>query len=125
MKPDFSDYIIAVLFELEDGLPHSIDQCVTEVLKRCDIEYDIPLMGHPLQRKKVYNTSIKATITLLEANGIVQLDDDQRVMLTRKGKKYTEANEREMVERWDTLYQTKLRKDRQKDDDIFNEQTDS
>lgn len=23
MKPDFSDYIIAVLLELDDGLPHS------------------------------------------------------------------------------------------------------
>ena len=31
MKPDFSDYIIAVLLELDDGLPHSMDQCVDGV----------------------------------------------------------------------------------------------
>ena len=48
MKPDFSDYIIAVLLELDDGLPHSMDQCVDGVYDKCDIEYEIPLIGHYL-----------------------------------------------------------------------------
>lgn len=51
MKPDFSDYIIAVLLELDDGLPHSMDQCVDGVYDKCDIEYEIPLIGHYLKRK--------------------------------------------------------------------------
>lgn len=50
MKPDFSDYIIAVLLELDDGLPHSMDQCVDGVYDKCDIEYEIPLIGHYLKR---------------------------------------------------------------------------
>ena len=44
MKPDFSDYIIAVLLELDDGLPYSIEQCVDGVYDKCDIEYEIPLI---------------------------------------------------------------------------------
>lgn len=51
MKPDFSDYIITVLLELDDGLPHSMDQCVDGVYDKCDIEYEIPLIGHYLKRK--------------------------------------------------------------------------
>lgn len=51
MKPDFSDYIIAVLFELNDGLPHSMDWCVDRILDRCSIEYEIPLVGHYLKKR--------------------------------------------------------------------------
>ena len=53
MKPDFSDYIIAVLLELDDGLPHSMDQCVDGVYDKCDIEYEIPLIGHYLKKEDV------------------------------------------------------------------------
>ena len=52
MKPDFSDYIIAVLLELDDGLPHSMDQCVDGVYDKCDIEYEIPLIGHYLKKEE-------------------------------------------------------------------------
>ena len=54
MKPDFSDYIITVLLELDDGLPHSMDQCVDGVYDKCDIEYEIPLIGHYLKKEDVY-----------------------------------------------------------------------
>ena len=37
---------IALLLELDDGLPHSMDQCVDGVYDKCDIEYEIPLIGH-------------------------------------------------------------------------------
>ena len=67
MKPDFSDYIIAVLFELNDGLPHSMDWCVDRILDRCSIEYEIPLVGHYLKKEDVYYTSVKTTIVMLEA----------------------------------------------------------
>ena len=67
MKPDFSDYIIAVLLELDDGLPHSMDQCVDGVYDKCDIEYEIPLIGHYLKKEDVYYTSVKTAIVMLEA----------------------------------------------------------
>lgn len=51
MKPDFSDYIIAVLFELNDGLPHSMDWCVDKILDKCCIEYEISLVGHYLKKR--------------------------------------------------------------------------
>ena len=51
MKPDFSDYIIAVLLELDDGLPHSMDQCVDGVYDKCDIEYHMPIFMKVLKRK--------------------------------------------------------------------------
>ena len=92
MKPDFSDYIIAVLLELDDGLPHSMDQCVDGV-------YDIPLIGHYLKKEDVYYTSVKTAIVMLEANGILTIDNDHNAMLTRKGKRYIEINERELVDR--------------------------
>ncbi len=115
MKPDFSDYIIAVLFQLSDGLPHSMDQCVTDILSKCDIEYDLAYMEHFLQRENVYYTSIKTTIVMLEANGIVNIDENHNAMLTRKGNKYIERNELEISERWKILYDRKIMKDKQKD----------
>ena len=66
MKPDFSDYIIAVLLELDDGLPHSMDQCVDGVYDKCDIEYEIPLIGHYLKKEDVYYTSVKTAIVMLK-----------------------------------------------------------
>lgn len=115
MKPDFSDYIIAVLFQLGDGLPHSMDECVTDILNKCDIEYDLPFMGHFLKRDNVYYTSVKTTIVMLEANGILSIDADHKAMLTRKGNKYIEKNEHEICERWKILYERKKMKDNQKD----------
>lgn len=99
MKPDFSDYIIAVLFELNDGLPHSMDWCVDRILDKCSIEYEIPLIGHYLKKEDVYYTSVKTAIVMLEANGILTIDNDHNAMLTRKGKRYIEINERELVDR--------------------------
>lgn len=119
MKPDFSDYIIAVLFQLGDGLPHSMDQCVTDILSKCDIEYDLTCMGHFLQRENVYYTSIKTTIVMLEANGIVSIDRNHNAMLTRKGNKYIERNEPEISERWKILYDRKIIKDKQKDGSLL------
>lgn len=79
MKPDFSDYIIAVLLELDDGLPHSMDQCVDGVYDKCDIEYEIPLIGHYLKKEDVYYTSVKTAIVMLEANGILTIDNDHNL----------------------------------------------
>lgn len=119
MKPDFSDYIIAVLFHLEDGLPHSMDECATDILDKCDIEYDLAYMEHFLHREDAYYTSVKATIVMLEANGIVSIDDNHNVMLTRKGNKYIERNDLEISERWKVLYDRKKMKDRQKDEGFW------
>lgn len=116
MKPDFSDYIIAVLFQLGDGLPHSMDECVTDILDKCDIEYDLAYMGHFLQRENVYYTSVKATIVMLEANGILSIDDNHNAMLTRKGNKYVERNELEISERWKVLHDRKKMKNKQRDE---------
>lgn len=116
MKPDFSDYIIAVLFQLGDGLPHSMDQCVTDILDTCDIEYNLSRMEHPLQRENIYYTSVKTTIVMLEANGIVRIDGNHNAMLTRKGNKYIERNELEISKRWKVLYDRKKMKDKPKDD---------
>lgn len=99
MKPDFSDYIIAVLFELADGLPHSMDRCVDETFNQFDIEYEIPFVDPCLKKENVYYTSIKTAIVMLEANGIVTIDNDHNAMLTRKGKRYIEMNEVEIMER--------------------------
>ena len=119
MKPDFSDYIIAVLFELNDGLPHSMDWCVDRILDRCSIEYEIPLVGHYLKKEDVYYTSVKTTIVMLEANGIVKIDNDHNAMLTRKGKRYIEMNELEIMERWKELHDRKVLEDKRKNEDSF------
>ena len=66
MKPDFSDYIIAVLLELDDGLPHSMDQCVDGVYDKCDIEYEIPLIGHYLKKEDVYYTPSRLQLSCLK-----------------------------------------------------------
>ena len=120
MKPDFTDYIIAVSLELDDGLPHSMDQCVDGVYDKCDIEYEIPLIGHYLKKEDVYYTSVKTVIVMLEANGILTIDNDHNAMLTRKGKRYIEINERELVDRWKELYERKKMKDRWKNEDSFD-----
>ena len=120
MKLDFSDYLIAVLLELDDGLPHSMDQCVDGVYDKCDIEYEIPLIGHYLKKEDVYYTSVKTAIVMLEANGILTIDNDHNAMLTRKGKRYIEINERELVDRWKELYERKKMKDRWKNEDFFD-----
>lgn len=44
---------------------------------------------------------------MLEANGILTIDNDHNAMLTRKGKRYIEINERELVDRWKELYERK------------------
>ena len=119
MKPDFSDYIIAVLFELNDGLPHSMDWCVDKILDKCCIEYEISLVGHYLKKEDVYYTSVKTTIVMLEANGIVKIDNDHNAMLTRKGKRYIEMNEQEIMERWTELHDRKVLKDKRKNEDCF------
>ena len=41
-------------------------------------------------------------------------------MLTRKGKRYIEINERELVDRWKELYERKKMKDRWKNEDSFD-----
>ena len=119
MKPDFSDYIIAVLLELDDGLPHSMDQCVDGVYDKCDIEYEIPLIGHYLKKEDVYYTSVKTVIVMLEANGILTIDNDHNAMLTRKGKRYIEINELEIMERWKELHDRKVLEDKRKNEDSF------
>lgn len=107
MKPDFSDYIIAVLFLLGDEMPHSMDQCVSDILKNCSIEFDLE-SGEPfILRENVYYTSIKTIIVMLEANGIVDIDDNHNTMLTLKGKKYYEKNKLEICERWRKLFMGK------------------
>ena len=73
-----------VLEDAEDpyivcGLPHSMDQCVDGVYDKCDIEYEIPLIGHYLKKEDVYYTSVKTAIVMLEANGILTIDNDHNV----------------------------------------------
>lgn len=121
MKPDFSDYIIAVLFELDDGLPHSMDWCVDRVHDKCDIEYEIPFVGHYLKKEDVYYTSVKTTIVMLEANGIVKIDDNHNAMLTRKGMRYIEMNELEIMERWKELHDRKVLEDKRKNEGTSSE----
>ena len=70
---------------------------VDGVYDKCDIEYEIPLIGHYLKKEDVYYTSVKTAIVMLEANGILTIDNDHNAMLTRKGKRYIEINERELV----------------------------
>lgn len=114
MKPDFSDYIIAVLFELSDGLPHSKDACVETILDKCFIEYRIPLVEPDFKRDVVYYTSIKTAFVMLEANGIVVVDDKHNARLTRKGKRYIEINEIEIMQRWKILFDRKKMEDKEK-----------
>ncbi|MBS6477620.1 MAG: hypothetical protein KH405_07400, partial [Firmicutes bacterium] len=52
-----------------------------------------------LKKEDVYYTSVKTAIVMLEANGILTIDNDHNAMLTRKGKRYIEINERELVDR--------------------------
>lgn len=52
---------------------------------------------------------------MLEANGIVNIDENHNATLTRKGSKYIERNELEISERWKILCDRKIMKDKQKD----------
>ena len=52
---------------------------------------------------------------MLEANGIVNIDENHNTTLTRKGSKYIERNELEISERGKILYDRKIMKDKQKD----------
>lgn len=51
---------------------------------------------------------------MLEANGIVKIDNDHNAMLTRKGKRYIEMNELEIMERWKELHDRKVLEDKRK-----------
>ncbi|CAG9877154.1 MULTISPECIES: hypothetical protein [Bacteroides] len=52
---------------------------------------------------------------MLQANGIVSIDENHNAMLTRNGHKYIERNEPEISERWKILYDRKIMQDKQKD----------